>query len=55
MCIIGIAGTTNTGSIDDLVTLRRIADREGAWLHVDAAYGGGMLLSHERPGLLVGL
>ncbi|MHC4513209.1 MAG: pyridoxal phosphate-dependent decarboxylase family protein [Planctomycetota bacterium] len=55
MCIVGIAGTTNTGSIDDLATLRRIADREGAWLHVDAAYGGGMLVSKARPGLLVGL
>ncbi len=55
MCVIGIAGTTNTGSVDDLVTLRRIADREGAWLHVDAAYGGGMLISQARPGLLGGL
>jgi aromatic-L-amino-acid decarboxylase len=52
MCVIGIAGTTNTGSIDPIRELRRIADREGAWLHVDAAYGGGMLLSRRRPGLL---
>ena len=49
MCVIGIFGTTNTGAVDDIRELRRIADREGMWLHVDAAYGGGMLLSHEWP------
>lgn len=55
VCIVALAGTTNTGSVDDLVALRRIADREGLWLHTDAAYGGGMLLSHERAGVLTGL
>ena len=49
MCIVGIFGTTNTGAVDDIRALRRIADREGMWLHVDAAYGGGMLLSREWP------
>jgi aromatic-L-amino-acid decarboxylase len=49
MCVVGIFGTTNTGAMDDIRELRRIADREGMWLHVDAAYGGGMLLSHEWP------
>lgn len=49
MCIVAIFGTTNTGAVDDLPTLRQIADREGMWLHADAAYGGGMLLSHEWP------
>ena len=46
LCLVGIFGTTNTGAVDDIRELRRLADREGAWLHVDAAYGGGMLLSH---------
>ena len=49
MCIVGIFGTTNTGAVDDIRALRRIADRENMWLHADAAYGGGMLLSHEWP------
>jgi aromatic-L-amino-acid decarboxylase len=49
MFVIGMFGTTNTGAVDDIRALRRIADREGMWLHVDAAYGGGMLLSHEWP------
>jgi aromatic-L-amino-acid decarboxylase len=52
MCIVGISGTTNTGSLDPLPQLREIADRERMWLHVDAAYGGGMLLSRKWPGLL---
>jgi glutamate/tyrosine decarboxylase-like PLP-dependent enzyme len=47
MCVVGVFGTTNTGAVDDIRALRRIADHEGMWLHVDAAYGGGMLLSHE--------
>jgi aromatic-L-amino-acid decarboxylase len=54
-CIVALAGTTNTGSVDDLRALRQIADREGLWLHVDAAYGGGMLLSRRTPGLLAGI
>jgi len=52
LCIVAMAGSTNTGSVDALATLRKIADREGAWLHADAAYGGGMLLSKEHPGVL---
>jgi aromatic-L-amino-acid/L-tryptophan decarboxylase len=55
MCIVGIFGTTNTGSVDSLPALRRIADREGMWLHVDAAYGGGMLLSRQWPMRHMGL
>ncbi len=54
-CLVALAGTTNTGSIDPLPELRRIADREGMWMHVDAAYGGGMVLSARRPGLLAGI
>ena len=49
LCIVGLFGTTNTGSVDDVVSLRRIADREHMWLHADAAYGGGMLLSRATP------
>src|SRR6201994_4289047 len=49
MCVIGIFGTTNTGAVDPVRVLRTIADREGMWLHADAAYGGGMLLSNASP------
>lgn len=49
MCIVGIFGTTNTGAVDSIRELRAIADRERMWLHADAAYGGGMLLSSQFP------
>ena len=55
ICIVGMGGSTNTGAVDSLRHLREIADRERIWLHVDAAYGGGMLLSQEHPGVLGGL
>jgi glutamate/tyrosine decarboxylase-like PLP-dependent enzyme len=55
MCLVGIGGATNTGAVDDLRALRKIADREKMWVHVDAAYGGGMLISARRPGVLAGL
>src|SRR5580700_2125082 len=49
LCLVGIFGTTNTGAVDPMRALRTIADREGMWLHADAAYGGGMLLSSTWP------
>jgi aromatic-L-amino-acid decarboxylase len=55
LCIIGLAGTTNTGSVDDLITLRKIADELKVWFHIDAAYGGGVLISQKRKGLLSGI
>ena len=55
LCIIGLAGTTNLGAVDDLETLHKIAVREKCWFHVDAAYGGGMLLSAKHKNLLKGL
>jgi aromatic-L-amino-acid decarboxylase len=54
-CIIGLAGTTNTGSVDPLPVLRDIADKYKMWLHIDAAYGGGTLLSEKRINLLNGI
>ena len=54
-CIIGLGGTTNTGSVDPLPALRKIADKNKAWFHVDAAYGGGALLSQKRINLLSGI
>ena len=54
-CIVAMGGSTNTGAVDSLRQLREIADRDGIWLHVDAAYGGGMLVSQEHPGVLDGL
>lgn len=39
-CIIGNAGTVNTGAIDDLEGLAAIAKKHDLWFHIDGAYGG---------------
>jgi len=39
-CLIGNAGTVNTGAIDDLKTLAKIAQNNQMWFHIDGAYGG---------------
>jgi aromatic-L-amino-acid/L-tryptophan decarboxylase len=39
-CVVGAAGTVNTGAIDDLEALARLCHEQGLWFHVDAAFGG---------------
>ena len=39
-CLIGSAGTVNTGAIDDLAALGHLAKEYSMWYHVDGAYGG---------------
>lgn len=47
----GTIGTTDYGSIDDIEKLKEIADRYGLFLHADAAYGSGAILSSYRERL----
>ena len=54
-CIIGIAGSTNTGSIDKLDKLAELAKRYHCWFHVDAAYGGAVILSEMYGPMLRGI
>ncbi len=38
-CVIGTAGTTNTGAVDSLGDLAEVADTHNLWYHIDGAYG----------------
>jgi glutamate/tyrosine decarboxylase-like PLP-dependent enzyme len=48
--ISAVAGSTNTGSVDAIAELADVAEREGLWLHVDAAYAGAARLSARDAG-----
>jgi glutamate/tyrosine decarboxylase-like PLP-dependent enzyme len=53
--IAATAGTTNAGMIDPLAACAEIADRQGLWLHVDAAWGGALIASDRLKAALDGL
>ncbi|WP_423723780.1 pyridoxal phosphate-dependent decarboxylase family protein [Arthrobacter zhangbolii] len=55
MAVVATAGTTDFGSIDPLLQTARLAEEHGAWLHVDAAYGGGLITSRRHRHLLDGI
>jgi len=54
-CIIGNAGTVNTGAIDDLEELSVIAKAEGLWFHIDGAFGAVPYILPEYKQQLKGL
>ena len=53
--IVGNAGSTNTGAVDDLQALAEVATRRGLWFHVDAAYGGFFALTDRGRTVMRGL
>ncbi|WP_274558852.1 pyridoxal phosphate-dependent decarboxylase family protein [Streptomyces spiramyceticus] len=55
MAVVATAGTTDFGSIDPLTEIAALCEGYGAWLHVDAAYGCGLLASRTRRHLLAGI
>jgi aromatic-L-amino-acid decarboxylase len=55
ICVVGSAGTINTGSFDDLGLLADICQREGMWFHVDGAFGAWAALSPQLQPLVAGM
>ena len=55
LAIVGIAGATETGTVDPLEKLARIARDNNAHFHVDAAWGGPTLFSKKYKDLLNGI
>lgn len=53
--IVGVAGTTDCGSVDPLDGIADVAAREGIHFHVDAAWGGALLLSTKHCSKLDGI
>ncbi|ENB2088196.1 pyridoxal phosphate-dependent class III aminotransferase [Vibrio alginolyticus] len=49
--IVGTAGTTDHGAIDDLDFIADMAAKHDMWMHVDGAYGGALILSSQKARL----
>jgi len=55
LAVVGIAGTTETGTVDPLFEIAEICDKHNIHFHVDAAWGGPTLLSEKYRTLLSGI
>lgn len=55
LCIVGNAGTVNTGAFDDLNALANIAQREKMWFHVDGAFGSLVAITEDYHHLTAGM
>jgi len=53
-CLIGTVGTVSTGAIDDISSLRALADEFDMWLHIDGAYGSLIALAPDFKALAAG-
>ena len=53
--LVGSAGTTNTGAIDPLDEMARLAHSHDLWFHVDGAYGGFFAMTERGRSLLAGI
>jgi glutamate/tyrosine decarboxylase-like PLP-dependent enzyme len=54
-CVVGTAGTVNTGASDDLNAIAEICRMEGLWFHVDGAFGALAYLSEKLKRQVAGI
>jgi len=55
VCVIATAGSTNTGSIDNMPRLADLCRDHGIWLHVDGCIGALLRIAPENSHLVDGL
>src|SRR5947207_1376905 len=54
-CIVGSAGTVNTGAVDPLDEIADVAKEFGLWFHIDGAYGALAALDEKKRQLFKGI
>ncbi|HUU26733.1 MAG TPA: pyridoxal-dependent decarboxylase [archaeon] len=54
-CVVAQAGAVNTGSVDPIAEMADICAENNIWLHVDASYGGGVILTSQGMSILEGI
>jgi glutamate/tyrosine decarboxylase-like PLP-dependent enzyme len=54
-CVVGNAGTTNTGAVDPLHGLREICAERDLWFHIDGAYGGAAVICPQAKAVVSGI
>jgi glutamate/tyrosine decarboxylase-like PLP-dependent enzyme len=55
ICVVGTAGTVNTGATDDLRALSALCREEQLWFHVDGAFGALVRLAPSLAPMVAGL
>ena len=54
-CVVGNAGTVDTGAVDPLREIREVANRFQLWMHVDGSYGAFAILAEAARKLFLGM
>ena len=55
IAVVATTGTTDFGSIDPINEISALCKENNLWMHADAAYGCGLLVSNEHRDLLKGI
>ncbi len=53
--LVATAGTTNTGAVDNILEIGKLAQKHNMWFHVDAAYGGFFMLTEHGKSIMQGI
>ena len=54
-CVVGNAGTVDTGAVDPLTEIREVANQFQLWMHVDGSYGAFAVLAESARKLFAGM